>query len=106
MLMSLTIKLFEHPPFQEKAINYCNPSVRTPMFESIIPISKHLRLVELDQGSLYVYKTAEHLLAFDSLRRARARVTECLLAYYRRFRTCTRFLQSKYLLDSYCHCGA
>ena len=37
---------------------------------------------------------AECLLAFDSLCGTRARVTERLLAYYRRFQTCTRLLLS------------
>ena len=37
---------------------------------------------------------AKRLIAFDYLCRATARVAERLLAYYRRFRTSTRLLQS------------
>ena len=37
---------------------------------------------------------AKRLLAFDSLCGATARVTECLLAYYRCFRMSTRLLHS------------
>ena len=57
------------------------------MFEIIIPIFEHLHLAELEQGSPNVYMSrcrtptefAEHLLAFNSVCRARARVTESLL---------------------------
>ena len=59
-IMSLiiqTIQLFKHPPFPGKIINYCIPSIRTPTFEIIIPISEHLHLAELDWGSPNVYKT-------------------------------------------------
>ena len=54
------------------------------MFEIIILISEHLHLAELKR----------RLLAFDGLCRARVRVTERLLAYYRRFRMSTRLLLS------------
>ena len=45
---------------------------------------------------------AEYLLAFDSLCGATARVTEPLLAYYRRFRTSTRLLLSLQNLNGGC----
>ena len=47
---------------------------------------------------------AERLLAYDSLCGATTRVTECLPAYYRRFRMSTG-LYSRFL-DFYCHCRA
>ena len=43
------------PPPSRKMINYCIPSIRTPTFEVIIPISKHLHLAELEWGSPNVY---------------------------------------------------
>ena len=63
-LIIRTILLFEHP------ITYCIPIIRTPT----------------PCGAWTVI--AEHLLTFDST----ARVTECLLAYYCRFRISTRLL--------------
>ena len=44
-----TIQLFEHPPSSGKIIN-CIPSIWTPMFEIIIPISEHLHIAELKRG--------------------------------------------------------
>ena len=38
-------------------INFYIQSIRTPPFEIIIPISKHLHYAELDQGLPNVYKT-------------------------------------------------
>ena len=101
-LMSLiirTIQLFEHSPFPGKMINYGILSIRTPTFEIIISISKHLHPCGAQTG------VAKCPPAFDSLYGATARVTERLLAYYRHFRTTTTVV-SKCLLDSYCHCGA
>ena len=43
------------PPFLGKMIKYCIPSIQTPTFEIIIPISKHLNLVELELGLPNVY---------------------------------------------------
>ena len=97
--MSLSIQLFKHPPFPGKMINYCIPSIQTPTFEIIIPIST---LCGAQTG------VVERLLAFNSLCGATARVTEhlayyrrlifeCLLDYYSRFRLSTRL---------YSHCGA
>ena len=58
-LMSLiirTIQSFKHPPFPEKMINYCIPSIQTPTFdEIIIPISEQLHLLELERGSTNIY---------------------------------------------------
>jgi len=56
------------------------------MFEIIILISEHLHLAGLELG------VAKHLLAFDNLCGATARVTECLAAYYRCFRMSTRLV--------------
>ena len=53
-LIIRTIQLFEHPPFPGKMLNFCIPSIRTPTFEIIIPISEHLHPVELKRGSLNV----------------------------------------------------
>ena len=55
ILIIQTTQLFEHPPFPGKMINYCIPSIRTPTFEIIIPISEHLHLAELERGSPNVY---------------------------------------------------
>ena len=40
----------ENPSFPEKMINYCIPSIRTPTFEIIIPISKHHLVEQLIGG--------------------------------------------------------
>ena len=47
--------IIQTPPFSRKKINYCIPSIRTPTFEVIIPISKHLYLAKLKRGSPNVY---------------------------------------------------
>ena len=70
-------------------LNFCIPSIRTPTFKIIIPIFEHLYTPRGAQTGV-----AECLLAFDNLCGARARVTEHLLAYYRRFRMSTRLLLS------------
>ena len=91
ILIIRTNQLFKHPPpppFPGKTINYCIPSIRTPMFDIIISISKHLHLVELKTG------VAGRLLAFNNLCGARARITKRLLVYYRCFQTSTRQLLS------------
>ena len=84
-LIIWTIQLFKHPPFPEKMINYCIPSIRTPTFYSNIWTPTPCRA---QTG------VTERLLAFDSLFGATVRVTKHLPAYYRRFRTSTRLLQS------------
>ena len=89
-------------PFPGKMINYCILSIQTPTFEIIIPISEHLHLVELNQGSPNIYDSlcrtptefAWCLLAFNSLCGATARVIAHLLAYYSRLQTSTRLLLS------------
>ena len=93
-------------PILGKTINYCIPSIQTPTFEIVIQYPKKATkcLLTLRQ-SLRSYSKGyrisssipdifEGLLAFDSLCRATARVTECLLAYYTRFQTSTRLLLS------------
>ena len=75
---------FEHPCLK---LYYSN--MRTPT-----------HLAEFEWGSPNVY-------TFDSLCRATVRVTECLLAYHRRFeRLLDYYSHFEYLLDSYCHCRA
>ena len=54
-LIIRTIELFEQPTFPGKKINYCIPSIRTPMFKTIIPISEHLHLAGLEWGPPNVY---------------------------------------------------
>ena len=56
-LIIQTIQSFDHPPppFPEKMLNFCIPSIQTPTFEIIIPISKHLHLAELERGLPNVY---------------------------------------------------
>ena len=66
-LIIWTIQLLEHPPFPGKKIKYCIPSIETPTFEIIIPISEHLHIAELNQGSTNVYKT---YTAFAELQRS------------------------------------
>ena len=74
--------------FPEKMINYYIPSIQTPTFEIIVPISEHLHLAELERGSPNIYY---------SLGGARPRVTERLLHT-------TGVLER--LLDYCCHCEA
>ena len=91
------------PPFSRKNVVF-QAFNRTPTFEIIIPNPNSYTLQSLIGGrrmftrlsSLCGTPTefAERLLSFDSLCGARARVTEHLLAYYRRLRTSTRLLQS------------
>ena len=78
------------PPFPGKMINYCIPSIRTPMFEIItgIPMSNTYTLRNLNGG----HRVSTSLR--QSLRSYTVRVTECLLAYYRRFQTSTTLVQS------------
>ena len=84
-----TIQLFEHPPplFQEK----CLISVFQAFEHPRLKLYSNIR-TPTPRGALT--GVPERLLAFDSLCWARVRVTEHLLAYYRRFRTSTRLLLS------------
>ena len=42
-----TIQLFKYPPFPGQMINYCIPSIQTPTFDTIIPISEHSHFTQL-----------------------------------------------------------
>ena len=53
ILIIWTLQLFKHPPFPGKMS--CILSIRTPTFEIIILISKHLHLAELERGSSNFY---------------------------------------------------
>ena len=83
ILIIQTIQLFLFP---EKLINYCIPSIWTPMnyYSNIRTPTPHGAWMGV----------TEHVLVFDSPCGARARVTECFLSYYRHFRTSTRLLLS------------
>ena len=92
-LIIQTIQLFVRPPFSGKMLNFCIPSIQTPTFEIIIPISKHL-----PRGARTGF--AERLLAFDSLCGARARVTKRLLDYYCHCRVRTGVVKREPALNS------
>ena len=82
----------DHPiirtsPYSSK--NYI-PSIRTPTFQIIILISKHLHLAELE-------RVAKYLIAFDSFFGATVELPNV-------FQHTTGVFER--LLDSYCHCGA
>ena len=90
ILIIRTIQLFQHLPFSRKMINYCISSIRTPMFEIIVPISEHLHPTELKQGSPNIYY---------SLGGARTRVTERLLhttCVFKRTTTVTAELKQRF----------
>ena len=71
ILIIRTTQLFQHPLFPEKMINYCIPSIQTPMnyYSNIRTPTSHGARTGV----------TERLLVFDSYCGARATVTKHLL---------------------------
>ena len=90
LLHMFTLKMWGEMPcttYRDESNNSNHPIIWTLKFEIIIPISEHLYTPCGARTGV-----AEHLLAFNSLCGATARVTERLLTYYSRFWISTRFL--------------
>ena len=95
-LIILTIQLFEHHPFLGRI------AFEHPCLKLLFHYPNTYSLRSLNRG-----RWTSTSLRQSLWNEVTAKVTLCLLAYYRHFWTSTKLLvTSKYLQDSYCHCGA